>query len=349
MGRLRILVADNSATYKKMFASAAAELDNSAVVTSISDGDEALEKIKRCDYEIIIIDAEVSDIGLLLRKIKLQIPKAFVLITARPSQANDELCAQALVNGAADYLVKPIQSSYNDNYDVIKDKMADIFSLLSNRHSNNTERVESEQAVSKKVIRKSRFYPGIVLIAASTGGPAALEKIIPNLSKCFPVPILIVQHMLLQFTDSLAQNLDQKSQLRVKVAEDSETVEAGTVYLAPGGTHMLLDAKSRIRLSQSPPMNGVRPAADMLFESVADSLANRAGVLAVILTGMGQDGARGLGRLKEKQSCLCLAQSEETCIVYGMPRVAAERGFVDKILDLDEIAIEIERLCFAKG
>ena len=348
MGRLRILVADSSATYKKMFESAAAELDGSAVVTCVSDGDEAFEKIKRCDYEIIIIDVEVPDICSLLREIKLQIPKAFVLIAARPSGAKDELCAQALANGAADYLIKPIQSSYNDNYDVIKGKMADIFGLLSNRNPEDAVRPAPDRAAPEKAARKSGFYPGIALIAASTGGPAALEKIIPKLSKCFPVPILVVQHMLLQFTDSLAQNLDQKSQLRVKVAEDSETIEAGTVYIAPGGTHMKLGAKRRIRLNKSPPINGVRPAADVLFESVADSFSGT-GILAVVLTGMGYDGTKGLGRLKEKQNCFCLAQSEETCIVYGMPRAAAESGFVDRILDLDEIAAEIERLCFANG
>ena len=344
---MRILVADSSVTYNKMLTQAAAELDKNAVVTCVTGGGEALEKIKRGDYEIIVIDAEVNGISALLKKITLQIPKAFILVTARPSLENEKLCAEALVNGAVDYLIKPIQSSYNDNYEIIKRKIADIFELLSKSHRNKTEQADCHQVVSKAETSNSRFNPGLVLIAASTGGPPALEKIIPELETCFPVPILVVQHMLLKFTDSLAQNLDQKSHLRVKVAEDGEIVEAGTVYIAPGGAHMKLDNSNTIRLDGSPPINGVRPAADVLFESVATSF-DGGGVLVVILTGMGHDGARGLSGLKEGRDCFCITQSEESCVVYGMPRAAVEGGYSDMVLDLEDIPVVIESFNYAK-
>ena len=188
----------------------------------------------------------------------------------------------------------------------------------------------------------------IVLIAASIGGPVALENILPKLGKGFPAPILIVQHMPAHFSEILADTLDHKSRLKVKVAENMDNVEKGTVYIAPGGTHMKLDGKNRIYLDGSPPVNGTRPAADELFSSVADS-PGITGVLAVILTGMGSDGAKGLAELKKKRACFCLAQSEKTCVVYGMPRAAAENGLADKILDLDEIPVEMESFDFKYG
>ena len=343
MNRLRILVTDGSATYRKLFTQAASELDNCTTVTCVADGAAALERIRHNDYELVVIDVEIPELSLLLKEITTQIPKAFVLVSARPSNAGDELCTRALANGAADYLIKPIHSSYSDNFDVIKRKMAGIFKALDEKHEKKTEPADQGRSKSINATNKTSFKPGILLIASSTGGPMALEKILSRLGKGFPVPILIVQHMLLQFTETLAQNLDQKTLLRVKVAENRETIEAGVVYIAPGGTHMKLDKDNKILLDRSPPIHGVRPAADALFESVAESFAC-AGVLAVILTGMGRDGEKGLSMLKEKQDCFCLAQSEETCVVYGMPRAAIESGFADRILDLDEIPLELERM-----
>jgi len=348
MSRQRILVADNSATYRKMFTRAVAELDSDAVITCVADVDEALVKIKRHDYEIIVFDSEVSESDMLLKEITSQIPKAYVLITSRPSNAGDKICAEALAKGAADYLIKPIFSSYDENYDAVKNKLASIFTILDSKRRKPASQSGSDKIARIATVDKIRFLPEIVLIAASTGGPLALETILSKLSKNFPLPILIVQHLLLQFTETLANNLDQKSLLSVKVAENNETILAGKVYIAPGGVHMKLGADGRIRLDGSPPINGVRPAADALFESVAESFPGN-GVLVVILTGMGRDGANGLKKLKEKQDCLCIAQSEETSVVYGMPRVVVESGLADKILDLDKITSEIESLSQIKS
>jgi len=341
MGSMRILVADSSVTYKNMFSQAVAELDSGATVTCVADGDQALDKIRRFDFEIVIVDAEIAKKSALLKVIAVQIPKAFVLITARPSDMSDELCVKSPKKGLSDVLVKPIHSSYNDNYEVVKNKMTDIYSSLNKRHGFRTKPPRPHHGAARAPAGRSWFHPGLVLIAASTGGPQALEVIVSNLSEGFPAPILVVQHMLPQFTDSLAQNLDQKSGLRVKTAESQEAVEAGTVYIAPGGKHMKLDAKNVIHLDESPPRNGVRPAADVLFESVADSYAGP-GVLVLVLTGMGNDGARGIAELKEKQNCYCLTQSEKTSVVYGMPRAAVEGGYSDKVLDLNMIPLELE-------
>ncbi|MCL2480185.1 MAG: response regulator [Spirochaetaceae bacterium] len=338
MNGIRLLIADNSPVYKKMFAQAAIELDKSAKVAYALNCSEALDSIKRHNYDVIVIDTEISglDMALFLNNVMRQIPKALVFATAQPSSVSDKLCAEAMAKGAFNYMVKPIHNSYSANFDFVKGKMSDLFKVVHEVHEKKKKRTAIEPV---KV--NGKFQPEIVLIAVSTGGPMALENILSKLPEDFPVPILVVQHMPAPFIKMLAHHLNQKSRLKVKVAEDNERVVGGTVYIAVGEMHMKLDAKNRIQLDDSPPLNNIRPAADILFESVAESFTG-SGVLAVILTGMGNDGERGLAALKQKQNCFCLAQSEETCVVYGMPCAAMEARLVDKILDLDKISSEVE-------
>ena len=369
---LKILIADGSSVYKKMFTQAAKEVAPKADVTCVSQGDEVLDKIRKNDYDIIIADAEMpgADIYKILKQVMLEIPKSLVLVTARPATAGSSLFSEALAKGASDYMIKPIYNSYNENLEVIKNKLADIFKILydENRKKNrkygssyvrntNTDLANNNANISvntdtggqdnrqKKIVRKSRFNPGIVLIAASTGGPLALKTILSQLKENFPAPILIVQHMPSHFTETMTNHLNSGCKLKVKTAESRESVVPGIVYAAPGGIHMKLDAKHKIYFDSSPPIHGVRPSADALFESVADFYTGM-GVLVVILTGMGSDGQQGLAKLKEKRDCFCLAQSEETCVVYGMPRSVVESGLADKIVGLDEMAKEIESFNF---
>ena len=347
MGVLKILVADASPVYKKMFAQAVAELDRDITFDYAANGDDAFAKIKYFDYDVIVIDAEIAGIVELFGKIMLETPKTRVLLTARPSPANKKLCAEVLAKGAFDCMIKPIDSSYKDNLDVIKSTMTDVFHLLNEERGKPDMRPDAAPAKTEKT-GKNIFRPEIVLIAASTGGPAALETVITKLRKDFPIPILVVQHMPPHFVETFARDLAHRSQLRVKVAEHRETVAAETVYIAPGGLHMKLDTENKIYFDGSPPINGLRPAADKLFESIAESFGG-SGVLAVILTGMGCDGEKGIARLKEKRDCFCVAQSEKTCVVYGMPRAVVESGFADKILDLEKISVEIETLALGKS
>ena len=354
MDEIKVLVADNSVVYKKMIAQGVKEVNENTSVVCVADCDEALALIKRNNYDIIIIDAEISGMGLLelLKVIRVNLPRSFVLVMARPSSVNDKLFSETTSRGATECMVKPIYDSYGDNLEIIKRKMMEI---IENRRDDSEKKetgtreagIKSEPETGKEAVkgketdREDRFSPDIVLVAASTGGPLALETILARIREDFSVPILIIQHIPASFTESLARNLDQKSKLKVKVAENKETIIPGTAYIAPGGAHMKLDSRNRIYLDDSPPRGGVRPAADVLFESVAEDFAGSK-VLAVILTGMGSDGKEGLVLLKEKKECICLAQSEKTCVVYGMPRVVIEDGLTDKILDLDEFSSEIE-------
>jgi len=333
-----------------MFIRAVTEVNKNASVTYVANGGEALEFTKRNYYNVIIADAEIPGVDLLelVKEIMRENANALILVAARPSPPNEKLCLDALARGAAAYMIKPINDSYGENLELIRREIAAIIEGLGDDRNNKKDKAVPAPTPTPETVRKtierSSFHPEIALIAASTGGPAALEAIVSKLKGGFPVPVLIVQHMPPLFTESLANHLNMKSKLKVKVAESGEAVTVGTVYIAPGGMHMKLDRKNRIYLDDSPPVNGVRPAADALFESVAEEFPG-AEVLTVVLTGMGLDGQAGLTQLKEKKKCYCLAQSEKTCVVYGMPRAVIEVGLADKVLDLDKIAREMEKIC----
>jgi two-component system, chemotaxis family, protein-glutamate methylesterase/glutaminase len=188
----------------------------------------------------------------------------------------------------------------------------------------------------------SSSFRHIVGVGTSTGGPRALHQLLSALPGDLPAPILVVQHMPPKFTHSLAQRLDSFSQLTVKEAEQEETIRSRTVYIAPGGYHMQLDkydGEYRIKLTQDEPRNGHRPSVDLLFESLAEhtELSRH----AVVMTGMGSDGARGMKLLADRGAMTTIAESEETCVVYGMPRAAVEAGGISTVLPLHDIASEL--------
>jgi len=343
MDEIKVLIADNSLVYKKMITQGVKEAYGNASVACAADGDEAFALIRRYNYDIIIIDAEISGKGLfeLLRVIRVDIPKAFILVMVRPSSANDRFLPEVVAKGATECMIKPIENSYSDNLELIRLKIVDIIDTQRENDGWKEAGIKTEPAIVKEPVNENCFEPELILIAASTGGPQALETIMTRLRAGFSAPILIIQHIPTSFTENLARNLNQKTRIRVKVAENNETISAGTAYLAPGGAHIKLDARNRIYYDDSPPRNGLRPAADVLFESVAEDFSGTR-VLTVILTGMGNDGKEGLVKLKKEKECICLAQSEETCVVYGMPRAVVEDGLADRILDLDKISSEIE-------
>jgi len=184
-----------------------------------------------------------------------------------------------------------------------------------------------------------------VVIGISTGGPNALSDVIPLLPAKLGVPVLIVQHMPPVFTASLANSLDRKSQIHVKEAESGEAMKPDTVYIAPGGQHMVLE-KDRmggfvLTMNEEAPENSCRPAVDVLFRSVSKNFDKP--VLALVMTGMGRDGAEGIRLLKTRE-CFCITQTENSCVVYGMPRSVDELKLSDEQVDLSQIASRITAL-----
>ena len=182
----------------------------------------------------------------------------------------------------------------------------------------------------------------VLAIGASTGGPRALQQLIPMLPADLGVPIVIVQHMPPGFTASLAQRLEQMSPFVVREAVPGDRLKAGQILVAPGGHHLQFDAGGAARLTQEPPIHGVRPAVDITLTSLAHLYGSR--LLAVLLTGMGKDGARAMKQVVDKGG-LTLAEDETTCVVYGMPKAAFDLGGVSCLLPLPEIAPAIARAC----
>lgn len=343
MESVNILIAEGSPLFKQMFARAVAQVFRSSRADFAMNCEEALSQARRAAYDIVAIDAALAKPGLseFMYNIREYLPCALLLVTAQPSKNCDKILAEALELGAAACMTKPIYSGYDENFMTVKAKIEEVALLLRDRKRASAIPINT----AAKVKSKLSFSPELVLIASSTGGPAALGRVLPELEEGFPAPILVVQHIFPHFTGNLAADLNRKSRQRVKVAEDGEDISAGTVYIAPGGLHMKLNAEKRISLENSPHVRGVRPAADVLFSSVAE-IPGISGVVAVILTGMGRDGENGLAALKLRQECVCLAQSEKTCVVYGMPRAVVERGLADAVIDLEKISRELSGFCY---
>jgi two-component system, chemotaxis family, protein-glutamate methylesterase/glutaminase len=197
--------------------------------------------------------------------------------------------------------------------------------------------------------RKPPGHIDLVAIGVSTGGPNALQALIPRIPANFPVPVLCVQHMPPLFTTSLAERLDRESAIHVQEGKDGMEIRPGNLYLAPGGLHMVVakgsDGKARLRTNEAPPVNSCRPSVDVLFESVA---AHGGGILSVILTGMGSDGAAGVKQLRAKGSW-SIVQDEATSVVWGMPGTVASQGQADEILPLDRIASRMSEIVLRNG
>ncbi len=338
MEGINILVAEGSPLFKKMFSKAVTQVFAGAHADFAADCEELLAFAYRINFDVVVVDSTLARPSLREFVLKLRecLPSALILVTAQPAKNCDDILSEARGLGAAACMKKPIYSGYEENFHAVREKLEEIARLMDERKAGGKNPQSASRREAPEARGRSSFSPELVIIAASTGGPAALGRVLPELKAEFPVPILVVQHMFPHFTGNLATDLNSKSRLRVKVAEDGEAVAAGSVYIAPGGVHMRLDAEKKISLENSPHVRGVKPAADVLFNSVAE-IPGLSGVVAVILTGMGHDGENGLAHLKSKQKCVCLAQSEKTCVIYGMPRAVVERGLADIVLDPDEI------------
>jgi two-component system chemotaxis response regulator CheB len=249
---------------------------------------------------------------------------------------------QALSLGAVDFVAKPAQKA---NIRAVMDEVErKIFSAARARvwpaaHIQRIVAAPADQPAKR--VRARGSHTPIVLIGASTGGPRALNSLVPALPADLPAAVMIVQHMPAGFTRSLAERLNASSALLVKEAEPGDGLEIGKVLLAPGGFHTTFDERGQVALNQSPAVHGVRPAVDVTLASLVQRF-NRA-VIAVILTGMGNDGANGCALL-HAQGGRVIAEDESSCVVWGMPRSVVEAGAADSVLPLPEIAAAIVQM-----
>jgi len=342
---VRVMVVDDSAFMRFSIAQYLNEKPELQVVGSASDGKEALRLIPQLQPDVITLDVEMPHMDGLstLREIMKSFPRPVIMFSSLTKEGASETI-QALMIGAVDFVSKP------DNRLDIRKSMDEMTAkiLLAAKVKIKTSAFQASAALSAqatqspdKPVSVYQKNTPVVFIGSSTGGPGALNEIIPALPSSLQSPVVIVQHMPVGFTRSLAERLNAISPLKVKEAEPGDRLMVGQVLLAPGGFHMILDENERIALNQKPTVHGVRPAVDVTLTSLVQRFGKS--VIAVILTGMGSDGTNGASLL-HSQGGYVIAEHESTCVVWGMPRSVTEAGAADAILPRPQIAKAIERV-----
>jgi two-component system, chemotaxis family, protein-glutamate methylesterase/glutaminase len=346
---VRVLVVDDSMLFRKVVRDVLAEAPGVEVVGTAADGRAALQKIEQLRPDAVTLDLEMPEIdGLaVLRQLKEHPNPPGVIVVSALSDAGATMTTEALRLGAFDFVLKPNGASMDENRQRLETDLLPKIRFLAERLE-LTLNVEPAPAKCDLVL-PPRFQtalpkkkPELVAIGISTGGPSALNVMLPKLPADLPVPVLIVQHMPPKFTKSLAEDLDRHCKLDVSEAADGGRLQAGHVYIAPGGFQTRVERHPRgleIRVTDDPPEKCCKPSVDYLFRSLADQMGER--VLAVIMTGMGDDGMVGCKLLKARGAHV-IAQDAASCVVYGMPRQIIENGLADTIRPLDAIAEAIE-------
>lgn len=309
-------------------------------VVTARDGFEMLEKVQKFDPDVITLDVnmpKLDGLSALERLMKIK-PKPVVMLSSLTYEGAKETI-EALRLGAVDFIAKP-----SSGIDEIAEELVRKVRMAATINP-NVLRLQNLRKIRGGVLKRSwKVSKEIcVLIGSSTGGPSALEHVIPRLPSDFPAPVFVVQHMPPNFTKQLADRLNEISEMEVKEAEDNEKVSKGVVYIAPGGKHMKLRKVFdvvRIKVVDGEPVNNVKPSVDVTADSIAQVYGGN--VVGVMLTGMGEDGARGMKKIHELGGKI-IACSEDTCIVFGMPKAVIEIGAADSVKPLFEIAEEIAR------
>ncbi len=305
------------------------------VIAVAKDGMEAVELALKYKPDVITMDVEMPKLNGIeaLKEIMKRSPTRVVMVSSL-TEEGAEITLLALELGAVDFVTKPSGSVSMDFRKIGSELVEKIHSAM---------KIDLSHILLKKkpvagLKLKSMVSSKIVVIGSSTGGPRSLDLVIPPLPKEFPAPILIVQHMPHGFTKSLAQRLDRISNLSVKEAEEGDEIKPGWVYIAPGDYHMGIkhqDRKSVIFLDKrTEKINNVRPSVDYTLDKVAEIYKEK--TVAVILTGMGRDGAKGAFKVKFFKGTV-IAESQETCVVYGMPKAVVDEGYADFVLPADKI------------
>jgi two-component system chemotaxis response regulator CheB len=345
----RVLIVDDAVVVRTTLSDAIAADSALEVAGTASNGRLALAKFPSLKPDIILLDIEMPEMDGLetvrqLRKIDKQVPIImFSTLTERGASATLE----ALSLGATDYVTKPSNTDRAGTLRTVSQELIPRIHALCRIPA--TSAPASALAAAPPIFRRDHakprlaVLPQIIAIGVSTGGPDALARLIPSLPANLPVPVVIAQHMPAVFTTMLAARLTAKSAIPVRECKSGEPLSTGSIFLAPGDYHMVLsadDGRICLHTHQGPRENFCRPSVDVLFRSVAHVFGARA--LAVILTGMGQDGLKGC-ELLQSSGARIVVQDEATSVVWGMPGFVVRAGLADKVLPLDQIGPEIVR------
>ncbi len=339
---IRILIADDSATARSLLAAVLGSDPELQVVGEAVNGLEAVALTRKLRPDVVTMDIHmpIMDGFVATKEIMTEAPTPIVIVTSSPTVHHVEMSMQALQAGALAILAKPAgpgQAGFDEAAQQLIVHVKAMAGVKVVRHWRSNRPVVPVEPAAADRLAPAR----LIAVAASTGGPMALHTLLSGLPAGFPVPVLVVQHITHGFVKGLADWLDKAGDLKVQVAQHKEPLQPRNVYLAPDDYQLGVSAPNQIMLSAAPPIGGFRPSGTFLFESVAKVFA--AASVAVILTGMGDDGVAGL-RAVRKAGGRIIAQDEKSSVVWGMPGVAVAAGLADEVLPLEEIAARLSQV-----
>lgn len=355
MPKIRVLVVDDAVVMRRLISEALARDPDLEVVGSAAHGRIAVAKIPQVNPDVITLDIEMPEMNGIetVREIRRAYPNLPVIMFSTLTERGATATLDALAAGATDYVTKPANiGSVSASLQRLEQELVPKIKLHA-RHLLHPAVVPVPRVGSAPVLRTAPAVPRrpapppgpveLVCIGTSTGGPNALAEVFASLPRHLPVPVVIVQHMPVLFTKMLAERLNKLGTVPCCEGAEGQLVEPGHAYIAPGGHHLEVvrsHGALRLHVHDQPPENSCRPAVDVLFRSV--SAACGGSTLAVILTGMGQDGLHGCRQLREDHAQI-IVQDEASSVVWGMPGHVAQAGLADRILPLTEVAAEISR------
>ncbi|RDI47438.1 protein-glutamate methylesterase/protein-glutamine glutaminase [Falsibacillus pallidus] len=359
---ISVLVVDDSAFMRKLIINFLDEDPAITVAGFARNGEDALQKAKKLRPDVITLDVEMPILNGLdaLKRIMDEIPTPVVMLSSLTEHGTNQTM-EAMENGAVDFVAKPSGTISLDLHKIKDELLQKVHSAsrvpVSKLKYKPVEKrkieIQAEMPASAhRIIHKKASNiqqakwnlnsPKLICIGTSTGGPRALQEVLSHFPADIKAPILVVQHMPAGFTKSLAARLNQLCDISVKEAEDGEIIKQGVAYIAPGGFHLnarRVGTSLAVHLSEEPPRSGHRPSVDVMLESVSE--IPDYDKICVIMTGMGSDGAKGLVKLKENGNSRAIAESQNTCIVFGMPKAAIGTNLVDDVEDLGQIAYSV--------
>lgn len=339
---VRVLVVDDSAYVRKVVREMLSQSPFIDVVGAARDGDEALEMVQRLNPDVVTCDLIMPGTGGVEFIQKQMATRPIPIIVVSIAAESSERVLAALDAGGVDFVQKPTALATERMFEVAEDLVSKVKAVAGA----SMARLRAAPVIAAPAaITSFRNRFDVLVIGVSTGGPQGLKSVIPRLPSDFPVPIAIVMHLPIGYTEGYAKRLDESSALRVMEAPEGLEMRPGVVLVAPAGRHLTFVRESgvvRTRLDVSPLDTPHRPSVDVLFQSAAEVYGNRA--CALVMTGMGDDGCQGAAWIKARGG-LVLTEAEESCVVYGMPRSVVEAGMSDASVPLDRLAdVIVERI-----
>lgn len=346
--RTRVLIVDDSAFMRKVLEEIIRTDPKLEVVGQAKDGREAVTMAQSLQPDVLTMDINMPRMDGLeaTQHIMTQNPRP-ILVVSSESKQGAASTLRALELGAIDFVTKP-SSGIDLDMKTVRDELLTKLKMAAKvrvvrtaaRHDASGAAEPRPQAPPPRESATSEVRIPLVMIAASTGGPATLMRLVPKFPKDFPAAVVLVQHMPATFTSQLSLQLTEVAKIRVKEAEANEALQPGVFYVCPGSHHLRVSLNGRIKLDDGPRISGYRPCADVALESAA--AYGGANVVGVVLTGMGNDGAKGVQAVKAGRGWV-LAQDEATSVIFGMPAEAIRTGVVDQVLGIDEMYAAIDK------